>query len=238
MDKQSNTYTILYSVIMIVIVGVVLAFTYMVLKPKQDENIANDKRQQILSAVHIVATEGDIQETYNKYIAESYLVNVYGDKVEGDAFVVNMANEIKKPAEERKLPVFVCELEAGDMKYILPVYGTGLWGPIWGYVAIDSNGDTIYGASFSHSGETPGLGAEISTPKFQSQFEGKKLYVEGVFRSIDVMKAGQKPTDNADYVNAISGGTITSKAVQSMLADCLVDYNTFLKKIQKENSKE
>lgn len=238
MDKQSNTYTILYSVIMVVIVGVVLAFTYMVLKPKQDENIANDKRQQILSAVHIVATEGDIQETYNKYIAESYLVNVYGDKVEGDAFVVNMANEIKKPAEERKLPVFVCELEAGDMKYILPVYGTGLWGPIWGYVAIDSDGDTIYGASFSHSGETPGLGAEISTPKFQSQFEGKKLYVEGAFRSIDVMKAGQKPTDNADYVNAISGGTITSKAVQSMLADCLVDYNTFLKKIQKENSKE
>lgn len=238
MDKQSNTYTILYSVIMVVIVGVVLAFTYMVLKPKQDENIANDKRQQILSAVHIVATEGDIQETYNKYIAESYLVNVYGDKVEGDAFAVNMANEIKKPAEERKLPVFVCELEAGDMKYILPVYGTGLWGPIWGYVAIDSNGDTIYGASFSHSGETPGLGAEISTPKFQSQFEGKKLYVEGVFRSIDVMKSGQKPTDNADYVNAISGGTITSKAVQSMLADCLVDYNTFLKKIQKENSKE
>lgn len=238
MDKQSNTYTILYSVIMVVIVGVVLAFTYMILKPKQDENIANDKRQQILSAVHIVATEGDIQETYNKCIAESYLVNVYGDKVEGDAFAVNMANEIKKPAEERKLPVFVCELETGDMKYILPVYGTGLWGPIWGYVAIDSDGDTIYGASFSHSGETPGLGAEISTPKFQSQFEGKKLYVEGVFRSIDVMKSGQKPTDNADYVNAISGGTITSKAVQSMLADCLVDYNTFLKKIQKEYSKE
>lgn len=237
MDKQSNTYTILYSVIMVVIVGVVLAVTYMMLKPKQDENIANDKRQQILNAVHIVSTEKDVKEIYNKYITESYLINIKGDKVEGDAFTVNMASEIKKPAAERKLPVFVCRLGDNEVKYILPVYGAGLWGPVWGYVALDSDGDTVYGAYFSHSGETPGLGAEISTKQFQSQFEGKKMYKNGDFRSIDVMKAGQKPTDGADYVNAISGGTITSKAVQSMLADCLVDYNTFLKNLQKESSK-
>lgn len=237
MDKQSNTYTILYSVIMVVIVGVVLAVTYMMLKPKQNENIANDKRQQILNAVHIVSTEKDVKEIYNKYITESYLINIKGDKVEGDAFTVNMASEIKKPAAERKLPVFVCRLGDNEVKYILPVYGAGLWGPVWGYVALDSDGDTVYGAYFSHSGETPGLGAEISTKQFQSQFEGKKMYKNGDFRSIDVMKAGQKPTDGADYVNAISGGTITSKAVQSMLADCLVDYNTFLKNLQKESSK-
>ena len=237
MNKQSNVYTIFYSVIMVVIVGVVLAVTYMSLKPKQDENIANDKRQQILNAVHIASAGKNVKEIYNKYITESYLINIKGDKIEGDAFAVNMANEIEKPAAERKLPVFVCRLGGNDVKYILPVYGAGLWGPVWGYVALDSDGDTVYGAYFSHSGETPGLGAEISTEQFQSQFVGKKMYKNGDFRSIDVMKSGQKPVDGANYVNAISGGTTTSKAVQSMLADCLVDYNPFLKKIQKELAK-
>lgn len=238
MDKQSNTYTIFYSVIMVVIVGVVLAVTYMALKPKQDENIANDKRQQILSAVHITAQEGNVKETYNKYITESYLVNSKGERIAGDAFSINMASEIKKPVEERQLPVFVCHPATGDVKYILPVYGAGLWGPIWGYVAVNADGDTVYGAYFSHSGETPGLGAEISLPDFQSQFENKKLYKDGKFRSIDIMKSGQKPIDGANYVNAISGGTITSKGVQSMLADCLVDYSAFLKNLQKEYSKK
>lgn len=237
MNKQSNTYTILYSTIMVVVVGVVLAVTYMALKPKQDENIANDKRQQILSAVHITAPEGDVKSTYNKYITESFTVNDKGDRVDGDAFAVNMAAEVKKPAGERMLPVFVCVLDGGEKKYILPVYGAGLWGPLWGYVAVNADGESVYGAYFSHSGETPGLGAEISGAAFQSQFENKRLYKDGNFRSIDVMKSGQKPTDGADYVNAISGGTITSKGVQSMLADCLSDYDAFLKKLQKESSK-
>lgn len=237
MNKQSNTYTILYSVILVVIVGVVLAVTYMALKPKQDENVANDKRQQILSAVHVTSPEGEVKATYNKYITESFVVNSEGNRTEGDAFSINMASEIKKPAQERVLPVFVCTLAEGDVKYIMPVYGAGLWGPIWGYVAVNADGDTVYGAYFSHSGETPGLGAEITTTDFQSQFEGKKLYKDGTFRSIDVMKAGQKPTDGADYVNAISGGTITSKGVQAMLADCLADYSAFLMKLQNESSK-
>lgn len=237
MNKQSNTYTILYSVILVVVVGVVLAVTYMALKPKQDENIANDKRQQILSAVHVASAEGDVKSAYNKYIVESYVVNADGDKTAGDAFSINMASEIKKPAGERQLPVFVCRLDNGELKYILPVYGAGLWGPVWGYVAVDADGNTVYGAYFSHQGETPGLGAEISTKHFQAQFEGKKLYKDGKFRSVDVMKSGQKPVDGADYVNAISGGTITSKGVQAMLADCLVDYSPFLKKIQVESSK-
>lgn len=237
MNKQSNIYTILYSAIMVVVVGVVLAVTYMALKPKQDENIANDKRRQILSAVHITAPEGDVKSTYNKYITESFIVNDKGDRVDGDAFAVNMAAEVKKPADERVLPVFVCVLDGDEKKYILPVYGAGLWGPLWGYVAVNADGESVYGAYFSHSGETPGLGAEISTAAFQSQFENKQLYKNGIFRSIDVMKSGQKPTDGADYVNAISGGTITSKGVQSMLANCLSDYDAFLKKLQKESSK-
>lgn len=232
MNKQSNTYTILYSAIMVVVVGAVLALTYMALKPKQDENIANDKRMQILSAVHLTATDGDYRSVYEKYMSETFVVNVNGDRTEGDAFGVNMAAEVKKPAQERMLPVFVCKLDDGQVKYILPVYGAGLWGPIWGYVALNDDANTVYGAYFSHQGETPGLGAEIAKTEFQAQFEGKQLFKDGNFRSIDVMKAGQKPTDNADYVNAISGGTVTSKGVEAMLKSCLTDYSAFLDKLK------
>ena len=128
-------------------------------------------------------------------------------------------------------------LDNGEVKYILPVYGAGLWGPIWGYVAVNNDGTTIYGAYFSHQGETPGLGAEIAKPEFQVQFEGKELYKDGEFRAIDVMKAGQKPADNADYVNAISGGTVTSKGVEAMLKSCLSDYSAFLNQLKNGKTK-
>lgn len=230
--KQNKTYTILYSSILVVVVGVVLATTYMELKPKQDENIANDKRCQILRAVHVIATEDDAKAVYDKYVTESFVINTKGERVSGDAFAVDEAYEMRKPVDDRLLPVFECRLDNGETKYILPVYGAGLWGPIWGYVAVDSDGDTIYGAYFSHFGETPGLGAEISTEAFQKQFEGKKLYKDGKFRSVEVVKVGMIPHDGAQYVNAISGGTITSRGVQAMLADCLSDYNAFLEKLQ------
>ena len=141
-----------------------------------------------------------------------------------------MKNNIKE--KNRKLPVFKCKLDDGSIKYIVPVYGAGLWGPIWGYVAINDNGIDIYGAYFTHEGETPGLGAEIANPKFQDQFKDKKIYVEGDFKSISVMKAGQKPTDGSEYVDAISGGTITSRGVQAMLKDCMTPYDAFFKKLQ------
>ena len=219
---------------MVLIVGTILAFVYMALKPKQDDNVANDKRKQILSAVHITpAADGAIEQTFNKYIVAGYLLNKDGsiaDSTQNVAFNIDMKNNIK--LEERKLPVFKCRLDDGSLKYIVPVYGAGLWGPIWGYVAVDDNGTDIFGAYFSHEGETPGLGAEIANSKFQGQFKGKKIYVDGVFKSISVMKAGQKPTDGSQYVNAISGGTITSRGVQAMLSDCMTPYDPFFKKLQ------
>lgn len=111
------------------------------------------------------------------------------------------------------------------------MYGAGLWGPIWGYLSVDSDGNTVYGTYFAHLGETPGLGAEIEKPKFQKQFKGMHLFINGAFKSIAVEKKGQKPLNGADYVDAISGGTITSKGVQSMLENCLAPYQNFLKSL-------
>ena len=146
-----------------------------------------------------------------------------------------MANEIKKPADERQLPVFECDIN-GEKKFILPVYGAGLWGPIWGYISVNADGTTVYGAYFSHQGETPGLGAEIATPHFSEQFKEKQLFKDGEFKSIAVQKKGQKPLNGEDYVDAISGGTITSKGVQSMLQSCLSCYAAFLQNQRNTNN--
>ena len=120
-------------------------------------------------------------------------------------------------------------------EYIVPVYGAGLWGPIWGYVAFDDNGDTIYGAYFAHQGETPGLGAEIEKPAFSSQFDGKNIFSpDGVFESVAVVKKGQEP-EGRPYVHAISGGTITSQGVQKMLSSSLEPYTNFFKSLNADN---
>lgn len=234
MNKQSNTYTILYIIIMVLVVGAALALTAMALKPRQQANSDADKMRQILAAVHIVPEQSEIIPTFDKVVTRQFIVNDKGDEVNGNAFDVNVALQSKKDASSRLLPVYVATVADGSLKYILPVYGAGLWGPIWGYVAIDADGSTVYGAYFAHQGETPGLGAEIEKPKFSDQFDGKQMFKNGKYLPVTVVKAGQKPADGEDYVDAVSGGTITSKGVAAMLSDCLLPYETFLENLRKQ----
>ena len=227
MNKQGNTYTIIYIVILVLVVGAALAATSIALRPRQQANADADKMRQILLAARVNTTAGDVIATFRELVDEQYVVNSRGERVEGDAFTVNVAEQSKLPEAERQLPVFECKLPDGSIKYIVPVYGAGLWGPIWGYVAVDADGSTVYGAYFAHQGETPGLGAEIEKPAFSNQFEGKELFKNGRFLPVAVVKAGQKPQGDEDYVDGISGGTITSKGVGAMLANCLAPYEAF-----------
>ena len=190
MNKQSNTYTIVYASVMVILVAAVLAVTSLSLKDKQTRNIEIDKMKQILSSVHIAATADDAQTLYKKYIVDSFVLDDRGGHVDGvDAFAVDVAVQVKLPADRRQLPVFVCRLDNGQQKYIVPMYGAGLWGPIWGYLAVDADGNTVYGAYFAHQGETPGLGAEIETEAFSGQFVGKHLFIAGDFKSVAVEKS-------------------------------------------------
>ena len=236
MNKNSNTYQILYAAVMVLIVGTVLAFIYMALKPKQNENIANDTRKQILSALHLAApNDAQVKDTYHKYIIQDLLVDRDGnitDSTENVAFEVEMKKNVKLPVAERQLPVMKCRLDDGSIKYVLPVYGAGLWGPIWGYIAVNDDGNSIYGANFSHEGETPGLGARIAEQPFQDEFKDKHLFVDGEFKSVAVLKKGQKATNGAEQIDALTGATITSRGVSDMIADCLAPYEGFLKKLQ------
>lgn len=231
MNKQSNVYTTIYIIVLVLVVGTALAVTSLALRDKQQANADADKMRQILAAVHITPEKGEVISDFKKYIVEQKLINSKGEPIEGDAFTVDMAKQVKLPADQRQLPVFVCKLPDGKITYILPAYGAGLWGPIWGYVSVESDGSTIFGAYFAHQGETPGLGAEIEKPAFTDQFNPKKsLFKNGELLPIEVVKKGQHPANaNADYVNGISGGTITSKGVGDMLNNCLAPYETFLK---------
>ncbi len=241
MNRQGNTYTIIYSVILVLVVGIGLSVVYQILRPRQIENIADDTRRQILAAALLTPKEGEsISELYSDHITASFIVN---DKGEVTDTITNfddadVKEEVKKPDSERRLPVFVCKTDAG-LKYIVPVYGAGLWGPIWGYIAFDGNGDTIYGAYFAHQGETPGLGAEIEKPAFQDQFRNKNIFgANGDFESVKVVKNGPEPKDGEAYVHAISGGTITSQGVQKMLENSLKPYSAYFKSLEgKEDNK-
>lgn len=218
MNRDSNTYTIVYASVMVVLVAVVLAFTSQSLRTFQQENEDNDKRQQILRSINVQVSASEAKTKYTELIQASFLVNNQGEKVEGDAF-----SAASDPAIH---PVFVATV-AGENKYIMSLRGAGLWGPLWGYISVNEDKNTVFGADFSHAGETPGLGAEISRQEFSEQFSGKKLFSNAAFKSIAVVKPG-KSAIGQDYVDGISGGTITSEGVDKMIFNSLGGYIQFL----------
>ena len=226
MDVNKNSYTFMFASVMVIVVAALLSFAATTLKPFQDTNVEQEKMQNILSSISIEATRAEAAELYPTYITEQLVVS-NGELIEGvDAFTVDMAKEVRKPATERNAPLFIADKE-GETFYILPLQGTGLWGPIWGYISLKEDLTTVYGAVFDHKGETPGLGAEIKTDAFTSQFVGKTIMdTDGNLVGIDVRKGD---ASSANEVDGISGGTITSDGVELMIADCLQSYFPFLK---------
>ncbi|MBL7972467.1 MAG: NADH:ubiquinone reductase (Na(+)-transporting) subunit C [Prolixibacteraceae bacterium] len=229
MDTNGNKYTFIYASAMVIFVAAILSITALKLKPFQQKNVAIEKKQNILSSVGIESTFANAESIYAERIVNSYIVNFSGEQIEGNAFDIDLKTERAKPEADRKLPVYECKTDEG-IKYILPMYGAGLWGPIWGYVSVNDDMNTLYGANFAHAGETPGLGAEISTKAFQDPFKGKKIFDEsGNLVSIIVAKSSENaPAEHK--VDGISGGTITSKGLQAMLLNDFTSYKAFFTK--------
>ena len=232
MDTNKNSYTIIYAAVMVIVVALLLALVSSGLKETQTTHVKLDKKKQILSALQINLEDQDAAALYDQYIVKELVVNTKAEilsEVRGQAFDIDVVKETAKPLEDRKLPVYVAQME-GQIKYIIPLRGAGLWGPIWGYVALNDDKNTVFGTYFSHASETPGLGAEIALPKFQQEFVGKHILNDrNEFVSIAVMKAGQN-SDTQEQVDAISGGTITSKGVEAMLLNSIGQYEAFLNK--------
>ena len=227
MNTNSNTYTVIYSIILVVVVAAVLAFAAMFLKPTQDANVKKDTIGQILTAATV--TGEDILATYRQEIESAILVDIEGNKVgelDIESCEVYGNADLKKQiaAEQKALPVYIFK----NGITVVPCYGAGLWGPIWGYVGFAEDLQTIKAVRFGHKGETPGLGAKIADePSFAEAFIGKTIGAGEIL--FEVTKPANRQTEN-NGVDAISGATITSQALGTTLNQWFGFYKNYLAK--------
>jgi Na+-transporting NADH:ubiquinone oxidoreductase subunit C len=243
MNTNGNAYTVIYTTVVVALVAAILAFVAMTLKPKQDANIKAETISQMLTAAQFFTKDecsamgnDKVLEAYSQNIKEAYTINLKGEKVRDlntevksielqDGLKAQNKN-IKDGSDAADLPVYVFNKD-GKSVTVVPVYGAGLWGPIWGYIALDEDLQTIVGAYFDHDSETPGLGAKIKDdPSFRAEFIGKKVNVasDPVF---SVVKVGTSADENSS-VDAITGATMTSKGLGEAIAFWLKAYAPFL----------
>ena len=244
MNTDTNKYTILFAIGMVIVVGSLLAFTASSLAPNIDVNKRLEKQQNILYAMGInentsssakfVSTE-KAPDLFKQYIVEQIIIQGGDISTSEDAYLIDVKKQQanSKVGIERKLPLFVGEKE-NEKFYIAPIRGKGLWDAIWAYVAMDEN-MVIQGAYFDHKGETPGLGANIKERFFMDDFIGEHLMENGNFKGITVSKSNADPknVDKMDYeVDAIAGATITGDGVAAMIKSELKLYVPYFKSLK------
>lgn len=215
LNTNNNAYIIAYSCVMVVIVAFLLAFVSSTLKERQDVNVALDKKKQILAALNIRDLgDSEAEAKYNEVVLDT--------ENNKQAFKLNSGDY-----KAGNYKVYECQVN-GEKKYVVPVYGMGLWGAIWGYVAVNADGNTVYGAYFNHDSETAGLGAEIKDSKaWQDKFIGKKIYSSDGNPALKVVKSSELKNPESE-VDGITGATLTSNGVSDMLQDGFKKYKTLL----------
>ena len=229
-NRDSNGYTFVFAIALVVVVGTILASLSLGLGPIKEINAKKKKQMDLLSAIGVESTRKNATDKFEEYIpsAESFVINAQGEKVEGQtAFDIDVKKQyrdkkIKK--SERLYPVFKAKNINGEEVTICPVVGAGLWGPVWGYVAIGADNKTISGISLDHKTETPGLGAEIKQSFFEDRWKNAQITQE-----IKVMKDGSGSKE-IQKVDGITGGTITSKGVEEMMNRTMAVYNKYFNK--------
>jgi Na+-transporting NADH:ubiquinone oxidoreductase subunit C len=243
--QRSNTYVILFSLALTVILGGLLSLASEGLRPAQKKAEEFAKKRQILSAVQDIKILPDIVAEYNKRIS-SYIVNADGEPVEVNdnagkplkAEDIDIEKEFKKPAEERLYPVYKYHLEGNPDQieaYILALYGKGLWNDIWGYIALETDMNTVAGIVFDHKGETAGLGSRITEQGVQERYKGKKIFdAGGEIASVNMLKSENNKQSVLDdhNINGLSGATITAKGINNMLIDYLNCYLPLIEKLK------
>ncbi|NMH88515.1 Na(+)-translocating NADH-quinone reductase subunit C [Flavivirga algicola] len=241
---DSNIYTILFAIAMVIIVGGLLAFTASALRPRIDNNERLEKQQNILYAMGVNANDessaifvstDEAPELFSKYITKQLVIQ--GDDVTEDpeAYLIDVKKEQSsaKAGNKRRLPLFVGNKD-GKTFYIAPIRGKGLWDAIWAYVAMDAN-MVVQGAYFDHKGETAGLGANIKQRYFMDDFIGENLMSNGSFKGITVAKGNNDPKNlekNDNEVDAIAGATITGDGVSAMIKSELRQYVSYFKTLK------
>ena len=244
MNTNSNTYTIIYTTLIVVLVAAVLAFVSQSLKSRQEANEKADTMSQILTSAGF-ATKAELQAAGNTAVLErfaqeldrSFTVGTDGQKVADlEADKVYSPKELKqqnyniKDGSAAQLPVFIFK----NGITVVPVYGAGLWGPVWGYIAFEPGSNVMKGAYFDHESETAGLGAKIKDdPSFQAEFSGESADFNSA-NVFDIVKGGapKNPdgTSVADnQIDAITGATMTSNGLDAAIDTWLGAYSAYFK---------
>lgn len=228
--SNSNAYTFIFAIIMVVVVGSILAFAATSLQPTQYENQRQEKMQNILATVGIETDRAGAEKLFKEYIKEEVVLDYEGNVKEGvDAFDVDLAKEIQREPLDQNFPLYIAEVD-GENYYIIPLRGAGLWNAIFGYVSLKDDVNTIKGAVFDHLGETPGLGAEITQEWFRERFADEKVFDEsGNFIGVSVAKGPSSTSKDDNRVDAISGATITGDGVSDMISERLRHYLPYFK---------
>ncbi len=222
LNTNSNAYTVIYAAVMVIIVAFLLAFVSSALRNTQEANVENDTKGQILTALRMDKGQVDVQRTFSQKVQDMLYEDGQLVPYEGK-FLTSYGTEIKNG----RLHVFVATTDDG-LKYVLPVTGRGLWGGLWGYIALDDDLRTVYGAYFYHESETAGLGARIGEAEFRDSFRGKQIKAEGEEGiALTVVKHGTVK-DEAHEVDGVTGATLTSKGVAAMVEEGLGQYAAFL----------
>jgi len=242
----SNRYIFIYATILIVAISALLSTTAKILQPYQERNIRIEKIQDILSSAGIVSKRTNAETLFEKHIVEQLLIDRHGNLVNDGrlAFDINLRDELRVLQEfnagrsnvEPVFPLFVSEYN-GQRMFVVPMHGSGLWGPLWGYMALKDDFNTVAGVVFDHSGETPGLGSQIADRWFQEKFIGKRIFDnEDRFRSVALVKGGvaNSPIPNEHGVDALTGGTVTSDGLGDMIRMNLANYVSFFQKQRRE----
>ena len=246
MNKNSNSYIFIYASVMVVLVAVILTSANLALKPLQDKNKQNEKMINLLGSIGVAADATTAADLYKKHLVKEVIINENGDEIStfangeltgtSRAFDVNLKTALYNANKGNvAMPLFVMDND-GETFYIIPLFGKGLWGPIYGNISLDSDKNTVAAVNFGHDSETPGLGAEIILPDFTNRFIGKQIFKDNKFVSISVVKGGvvnQSDIDAMNGIDAISGSTLTCNGVTDMLHDCMINYVKYLKQEDK-----
>lgn len=245
MNTNNNLYTVIYTTIIVVVVAAVLSFVSQSLKSRQEANIKAETLRQMMAAAQIkpadelyATANADILQLYADNIAEAYTIGLDGQKngsLEISKDNIQLVDKLKPQNRgilnggDVTLPVYIFKSDVA----VIPIYGAGLWGPVWGYIAVDETGLNIVGAYFDHASETPGLGGKIKDdPAFRAQFEGKALDFADA-KTFSIVKGGA-PEGKANAIDAISGATMTSKGLDEAINVWIDAYQKYLTKAEEE----
>lgn len=231
MNTDKNSYTIIYATIMVVVAAVLLAGASVLLKEKQLENERIDKMEQILRSIGIQTEDNaKVAGLYAQNIKQAIIIDADGAEKEvfsGDQLATPEDKVFNNNLSEGEYPLYQAEI-SGQQAYIIPLNGAGLWGPIWGYIAIDANDcSSVLGIDLGNASETPGLGAEMSAQFFQERFRGKQLFEGDEYKGISIVKPNTVQP-SAYTVDGLTGGTITSNGVHDMLDKSIRPYRIYL----------